>query len=116
MTSLLPPSFIDEILAIRRADIPEWDPLPHQDPPSGDDWWFWLLEAGRGTGKTATAAHYMQDHLNSPACISKSLPHRCLIVAPTIGDGIESADLNDQALTRLEPGAHLRHLGAFRAQ
>ena len=79
-------------------------PLPHQTPPVGD-WFFWLLEAGRGAGKTAAAAHYMQTHLNGPPCISKELPHRALLVAPTIGDGIESANLNDQALTRIEPGA-----------
>jgi phage terminase large subunit-like protein len=84
-------------------DVP-FMPLPHQLPPEGD-WFMWLMEAGRGAGKTAAAAHYMQDHLNGPACGTKALPHRTLLVAPTIGDGIESAYLNDQALTRLEPGA-----------
>lgn len=83
---------------------PSFVPLPHQIPPDGD-WFFWLLEAGRGAGKTATAAHYVKDHLNGPPCIAKDIPHRVLLVAPTIGDGIESAYLNDQALTRIEPSA-----------
>ena len=93
------------LLDLRRVDRPPpFDPLPHQTPPDGD-WFFWLLEAGRGAGKTAAAVHYIRDHLNGPPCISKKLPHRVLLVAPTIGDGIESATLNDQALTRIEPGA-----------
>jgi len=97
---------IVELLEIRASKRPRFDPLPHQTPPVGD-WFFWLLEAGRGAGKTAAAAHYVQEHLNGPPCISQSLPHRVLLVAPTIGDGIESANLNDQALTRIEAGARL---------
>ena len=95
------------LLSLAHQDRPVWDVLPHQIPPDGD-WFFWLMEAGRGAGKTATAAHYVQDHLNGPPCISAKLPHRVLLIAPTIGDGIESADLNDQSLTRLEPGAQMR--------
>lgn len=94
-------------VAERDKSIPFYDQMPHQKPPDGD-WFLWILQAGRGTGKTAAAAHYVQDHLNGPPCISEALPHRVLLIAPTIGDGIESADLNDQALTRLEPGAVLR--------
>lgn len=99
-----------ELLELAKADRPVWDVLPHQVPPE-DAWFFWLMEMGRGTGKTAAAAHYVQDHLNGPPCISAKLPHRVLLVAPTIGDGIESASLNDQALTRLEPGAKLTSSG-----
>jgi len=98
------------LLQLRQMKRPDFDLLPHQTPPDGD-WFFWMLEAGRGAGKTAGAAHYVQDHLNGPACISRELPHRVLLVAPTIGDGIESASLNDQALTRIEPGAELRQSG-----
>ena len=98
------------LLELRARTRPSFDPLPHQVPPDGD-WFFWLLEAGRGAGKTAAAAHYVMAHLNGPACISQSLPHRVLLIAPTIGDGIESADLNDQALTRIQPGADMRQTG-----
>jgi phage terminase large subunit-like protein len=88
----------------------DFDVLPHQVAPDGD-WFFWLLEAGRGAGKTAAAAHRIRDHMNGPPCISNDLPHRAAIIAPTIGDGIESANLNDQALTRIEPGAALVSTG-----
>jgi len=88
----------------------DFDPLPHQTPPDGD-WFFWLLEAGRGAGKTAAAAHAVRDHLNGPPCITGNLPHRVGLIAPTLGDGIESASLNDQALTRIEPGARLTSSG-----
>ena len=108
---------VDYVLRMRRREEdddsktrPRFEPLPHQVPPEGD-WFFWLLEAGRGAGKTAAAAHWIRDHLNGPPCISESLPHRALLIAPTIGDGIESANLNDQALTRIEPGAVLRQSG-----
>lgn len=79
-------------------------PLPHQIAPD-DDWFFWLMEAGRGAGKTATAAHKVQEHLNGPPCISMTLPHRVALIAPTLGDAIESASETDAALTRIEPGA-----------
>lgn len=90
--------------------------LPHQIPPADLDWFFWLLEAGRGAGKTAAAAHYVKDHLNGPRCFppvpgERDLPHRVSLIAPTLGDGIESANLNDQALTRIEPGAKLTTSG-----
>ena len=88
----------------------DFDPYPHQIPPDMD-WWFWLLEAGRGAGKTAAAAYYVRDHLNGPPCISDDLPHRVALIAPTLGDGIESAALNDQALTRIQAGAALRQSG-----
>ena len=61
---------------------------------------MWLLEAGRGAGKTATAAQYVKEHLDGPPCISKALPHRVALIAPTLGDAIESAHLTDMALDR----------------
>lgn len=91
-------------VAERDKSVPFYDPLPHQLPPEGD-WFMWLLEAGRGAGKTAAAAHYVIDHVNGPPCISKSLPHRIGLIAPTLGDAIESADLNDMAITRIDPTA-----------
>jgi len=55
----------------------------HQIPPKGDWWTIWLLLAGRGAGKTRTAAediwHYAWTHPN----------HRVLISGPT------SADIRD---------------------
>jgi len=92
------------------AGMPPWEPLPHQITPTGD-WFFWLMEAGRGAGKTATAAHYVKDHLNGPACISEALPHRVALIAPTLGDAIESAALTDMALVRLQAGATFTQSG-----
>ena len=43
---------------------PSWTPLPHQRPPDGD-WLYWLLIAGRGSGKTDAGAHYV-DTLRTP--------------------------------------------------
>jgi len=83
---------------------PDFDPLPHQITPPGD-WFFWLLEAGRGAGKTATASKFIADHLDGPACISADVPHRVALIAPTLGDAVESATLTDMALIRHSPGA-----------
>jgi phage terminase large subunit-like protein len=46
-----------------------WQPLPHQVPPPGN-WRGWLLLAGRGAGKTEACAHYVDEHVNGPACLS----------------------------------------------
>ena len=53
--------------------------LPHQIPPGGD-WTIWLLLAGRGAGKTRTAAEV----LGSWACLQPGT--RWLVSAPTYGD------------------------------
>lgn len=56
-----------------------WQPLEHQRPPDGD-WLYWLLVAGRGTGKTDAGAHYVDDYArNHPGA-------RIAIAAPTTGD------------------------------
>ncbi len=84
-----------------------WERLPHQIPPEGD-WFGWIMEAGRGSGKSVAANLATRDHLNGPACISRAVPHRAAIIAPTIGDAVETAELNDAALVRLQPGAEIR--------
>jgi phage terminase large subunit-like protein len=67
-----------------------WEPLPHQTPPEGG-WDTWLLLAGRGSGKTAAAAHYTDQHVRGPACLP-GLPggHRVAIIAPTFGDALDA--------------------------
>lgn len=48
-------------------------------PPDGD-WLYWLLIAGRGTGKTDAGAHYVDNY-------ARGHPgHRIAIIAPTTGD------------------------------
>jgi predicted phage terminase large subunit-like protein len=68
----------------RRADaLPRWQPLPHQIPPVSDDWHVWLLEGGRGSGKTDGAAAYVNQ------CATEAVI-RISIIAPTLGDAVEA--------------------------
>lgn len=91
-----------------RAKIDSWwwdhKAYPHQIPPDGD-WFFWLLEEGRGAGKSAGGAQYVARHLNGPPCFSPEVPHRVALIAPTLGDAVESAVTDDDALVRLHPDA-----------
>lgn len=70
----------------------EWTPYPWQIMPReigpGE---MWLLMGGRGTGKTDGVARYVAEHVMGPACDDR-LPggHRIAIVAPTLGDAVES--------------------------
>jgi predicted phage terminase large subunit-like protein len=52
---------------------------PNQLPPPGD-WDYWLLQAGRGFGKTRSGAEEIA------WCMQQSDPIRVAIVAPTYGD------------------------------
>ncbi len=76
----------------RQSEItaPRWVPMPHQLPPSGA-WDVWLLEAGRGAGKTDACAAYVDAHVQGPACLP-NYPggHRPAIIAPTLGDALEA--------------------------
>jgi predicted phage terminase large subunit-like protein len=64
--------------------------MPHQIPPEGR-WRVWLLEGGRGSGKTDGAAHYLDQHCMGPACIPTVRGgHRPAIIAPTLGDALEA--------------------------
>jgi phage terminase large subunit-like protein len=63
----------------------EFVPLPHQIPPPWEDesWDVWLMLAGRGTGKTAAAAHIL-DRL-----MSEHRGWQSRIIAPTVRDARE---------------------------
>jgi phage terminase large subunit-like protein len=73
-------------------DPPEWEPdrpplEPHQRPPEaspGRDWFLWLLEAGRGSGKTEGCARYYSRWMRA------NPGHRGRIIAPTFGDAVEA--------------------------
>lgn len=72
-----------EILAAEaRVEAPKWQPMPHQVPPT-PPWHTWLLEGGRGAGKTDGAAAYV-DQCARESCI------RIAIIAPTLGDAVEA--------------------------
>jgi phage terminase large subunit-like protein len=36
---------------------------PNQLPPPGDDWFIWVLLAGRGFGKTRSLSEFAIDHI-----------------------------------------------------
>jgi len=87
-------------------DPPKWEPEnrpplePHQIPPSGTpgkDWELWLLEAGRGAGKTEAAARYyckyMREHPG----------HRGRIIAPTFGDAVEACVEGPSGVLSIDP-------------
>lgn len=83
-------------------DPPAWEPEgrpalePHQVPPEGP-WDLWLLEAGRGAGKTEACsrffARYMRDNPG----------HRGRIIAPTFGDAVESCVQGPSGLLAMDP-------------
>lgn len=81
--------------------------LPHQQPPEGL-WDGWLIQAGRGAGKTAAMAKYVTDHVNGPPCIKGEMGHKMALIAPTIGDAVESADRHPVCLRSLSPAGKLR--------
>jgi phage terminase large subunit-like protein len=67
-----------------------------------------LQMGGRGTGKTDGASNYVLRHVNGPAC-DRSIPggHRIAIVAPTLGDAIESCVTGVSGLKAYDP--RVRH-------
>lgn len=87
-----------------------WQPYPWQVPPAlaADDL-MWLLMGGRGTGKTDGAAHYVLDHVSGPPCDHR-IPggHRIAVVAPTIGDAVESCVTGPSGLQAYDPTVQLR--------
>jgi phage terminase large subunit-like protein len=96
------------------VDPPAWEAKgrpaleKHQVPPPGKpgkDWKFWLLEAGRGAGKTeACARFYCKMMRENPGW-------RGRILAPTFGDAVEacvrgpSGVLNQDPEVKWVPGA-----------
>ena len=52
---------------------------------------LWLVWGGRGIGKTDVGANYVLDHVAGPPCDKRARGgHRIAIVAPTLGDAVES--------------------------
>lgn len=89
-------------LAADILDPPAWKPKdrpqlePHQIPPDGD-WTLWLLEGGRGCGKTEACARYY-------AAWMRAHPgHRGRIIAPTFGDAVEACITGPSGLLSVDP-------------
>lgn len=75
---------------------------PHQVPPDGD-WDVWILNAGRGAGKTEAGARYVDAHAMGPACLPGSVPHRIAVVAPSHEDAVETCVRGESGLLRTNP-------------
>lgn len=69
----------------------------HQRPPSGDDWALWLLEAGRGAGKTEACARYFARYMR------RHPGTRARIIAPTYDDAVESCVKGPSGLRAMDP-------------
>lgn len=83
-------------------DPPAWEPTDrppleaHQIPPDGV-WNLWLLEGGRGCGKTEACARYFARYMRlNPG-------HRGRIVAPTFGDAVEACIEGPSGLLAIDP-------------
>lgn len=89
-------------LAADLLDPPPWEPAdrpplePHQVPPSGD-WTLWLLQAGRGAGKTEACSRYYAGYMRA------NPGHRGRIIAPTFGDAVEACIRGPSGLLSIDP-------------
>lgn len=68
----------------------------------------WVLGGGRGVGKTDAGARYILDHVAGPPCDPR-IPggHRVSIIAPTLGDAVESAITGPSGLKTHDPRVRL---------
>lgn len=85
-----------------RIQPPAWHPTNrptlghHQTPPPGD-WNLWILNGGRGAGKTEGGAqYYCRAMRNNPGW-------RGLIIAPTYGDAVEACVEGPSGVLRQDP-------------
>ena len=94
-------------IAADLLDPPDWEPKDrpkleaHQIPPAelgrqgGPS--FWLLQAGRGGGKTEACSRYFAKWMRQHP------GHRGRIIGPTLGDAVESAILGPSGLKEIDP-------------
>ena len=71
-----------EFAAAFAEELENWSCLarPNQLPPPGDDWFIWLLLAGRGFGKTRALVEFVLEKVTTRAA------SRVALVAPTAAD------------------------------
>lgn len=97
---------VDYIAERKRTD---WEPYPWQVCPGEvPAMGAWALMGGRGTGKTDAGSQYVLRHVAGPPCDTR-LPggHRLGIVAPTLGDAVESAVNGPSGIRGYDPRVRL---------
>jgi phage terminase large subunit-like protein len=100
VTSASSPSFASRLAD--RVDPPPWEPKgrpklePHQIAPP-DRWKLWLLEGGRGCGKTEACSRYFASWMRAHP------GHRGRIIAPTFGDAVEACITGPSGLQSVDP-------------
>jgi phage terminase large subunit-like protein len=85
---------------------PGFVPQPHQIPPPGD-WYGWLMNAGRGSGKTRAASNWIIEHVKGPPCLPGPTPHWIGIIAPTLGDAVTACVNGPSGIKTHDPTATL---------
>lgn len=93
-----------------RLRRPQWTPYPWQVCPGElGAQELWLIEGGRGIGKTDGIARYVDRHMEGPPCDRRLAGgHRAAIVAPTLDDAAESCVTGPSGLQAHNPAVHLR--------
>lgn len=90
----------DWLRGVLAEAAPTWTPLPHQIPPETNNWHCWLLEGGRGSGKTDGAAAYVNQ------CATENVI-RISIIAPTLGDAVEACVNGPSGLKAHNPAVRM---------
>jgi hypothetical protein len=93
----------DELLeAIELLAPPKWEPPdraplePRQVPPAGP-WDVWILEGGRGCGKTEACSRYFATYMREhPGTRGRT-------IAPTNGDAVEACVRGPSGLMAMDP-------------
>ena len=93
-------------LANYRLRPPGFTPQPHQVPPPGN-WYGWLMNAGRGSGKTRASSNYVIEHVKGPPCLPGPTPHWIGIIAPTLGDAVTACVSGPSGIATHDPTAKL---------
>ncbi len=98
----LPPGTTEALIARLCPPTELWQPvgrkplLPHQHAPEHIDS-LWLLEAGRGAGKTEACARYYTAKMRQQPGL------RGRIIAPTLGDAVEACIEGPSGLKSIDP-------------
>jgi len=85
----------------------EWKPLPHQIPPTDDNWYGIFLLGGRGSGKSDFCSNWIVEHVKGPPCLHGPAPHWINIIAPTLGDAATSCFAGPSGISAHDPTAEM---------